>query len=266
MWRREKSVLRHMLRPEHLCCNMRNMQSADRALAVLGSFNDSRPQVGVSELAAELGLHKSTVSRLLARLEGRGLVRRVGDRFAPGPELVRLGSLATRGFDVVALVREPLARLAEATGETVNLAVRHGDQALNVHQVESGYLVGVRDWTGRALPLHCTANGKVLLAFGEQQIPRSLPKMTARTLGRDELEENLELVRARGYAIAVEELELGLHAVAAPLFDVHDRCVAAVSVSGPSYRLPRKVLGTVGESCVAIATEASALLGRRSAA
>jgi DNA-binding IclR family transcriptional regulator len=233
---------------------------------VLASFSEARPEVRVGELASELGLHKSTVSRLLGTLEARGLVRRLGDAFVPGPELVRLGSLATRGFDLVGLVREPLTALAEETGETVNLAVRHGDQALNVHQVESSHLVGVRDWTGRALPLHCTANGKVLLAFGDGPIPRSLPRMTAWTLDRNELEENLDLIRERGYAIAVEELELGLHAVAAPLLDGQDRCVSAVSVSGPSYRLSEKTLGAVGELCAARAREASALLGRRRAA
>ena len=74
------------------------MQSADKALAILGAFDESRPDLGVSELAGELGMHKSTVSRLLAALERRGLVRREGERFAPGPELARLGALAVRGL------------------------------------------------------------------------------------------------------------------------------------------------------------------------
>jgi len=243
------------------------VQSADRALAILGAFSEARPDLGVSELAGELGLHKSTVSRLLATLEGRGLVRRSGDRFAPGPELARLGGLAVRTLALVECAREPLERLARETGETVNLAVRSGDLALNVHQVETEHLVGVRDWTGRAFALHCTANGKALLTFGDGGLPAELPALTERTLtDPDELRENLELTRERGYAVAFEELELGLHAVAAPVFDGYGRCVAAVSVSGPAYRLPEDRLGVLGVRCAAAAAEASARLGFQRAA
>ena len=243
------------------------MQSADRALAILASFDEARPELGVSELAAELGTHRSTVSRLLATLEGRGLVRRAGDRFAPGPELARLGVLATRGLDLAALAREPLDRLAETTGETVNLAVRDGDVALNIRQVQTAHFVGVTDWTGRAAPLHATANGKVLLAFGAGPAPPALTALTARTITRRAaLEAELEGVRARGYALAVEELEVGLHAAAAPVFDAAGACVAAVSVSGPAYRLPRASLEAAGAASAEAAAEISGRLGFRSAA
>lgn len=100
-------------------------------------------------MTRELDLHKSTVSRLLAVLETRGLVRREGRGFAPGPELARLGALALSSVDVREAAREPLERLARETGETVNLAVREGDQALNVDQVQTAYFVGATDWTGR---------------------------------------------------------------------------------------------------------------------
>lgn len=243
------------------------MQSADRALAILGAFDEGRPDVGVSELAAELGMHKSTVSRLLATLEKRGLVRREGDRFLPGFELARLGALAVRGVALVASAREELEALARATGETVNLAVRDGDRALNVHQVNSEHIVGVGDWSGRALPLHATANGKVLLAFGRGPLPRELPAVTQKTItGRSELRAELERVRTAGFAVALEELEFGLHAVAAPVSDWTGECVAAVSVSAPAYRLPERRLPAAAEACVRSAGEISRLLGFRRAA
>ena len=243
------------------------MQSADKALAILAAFNEGRQDVGVSELAADLGLHKSTVSRLLATLEGRGLVRREGDRFVPGFELMRLGGLAMRGFALVGISRESLEGLAERTGETVNLAVRDGDRALNVHQVQTGHVVGLTDWTGRALPLHATANGKVLLAFGGGALPRELPRLTQKTItARKELRAELERVGAAGFAVAVEELELGLHAAAAPVFDCFGTCVAAVSASAPAYRLPERRLPALGELCVAAGDEISARLGFRRAA
>lgn len=240
------------------------MQSADRALAILASFDERRPELGVTELAAELGTHRSTASRLLATLERRGLVRRVGERFAPGPELARLGGLAARGADLVEMAQEPLERLAAETGETVNLAVREGDGALNVHQLQTAHLVGVTDWTGRSAPLHATANGKALLAFGAGELPAELTAHTQRTvISHRALVLELGRIRRRGYAIAVEELEQGLHAVAAPVFDASAQCVAAVSVSGPSFRLPKARLAAAGRACAGTAAEISSLLGGR---
>jgi IclR family transcriptional regulator, acetate operon repressor len=242
---------------------MRNMQSADRALAILSAFDEDRPRMRVSELSVELGMHKSTVSRLLATLHGRGLVRRDGEHFTPGPELARLGSLAMRGLALVETAREPLDRLAEDTGETVNLAVRQGDAVLNVHQVQSSHFVALADWQGRTTPLHCTANGKVLLAAADE-VPAELPALTSYTVTDPvALRIQLEDVRARGYAVAAEELERGLHAVAAPVFDAGGAVVAAVSVAGPGYRLPAAELDALGERCRAAADEVSALLGYR---
>jgi DNA-binding IclR family transcriptional regulator len=243
------------------------VQSADKALAILAAFNESRPDVGVSELACELGMHKSTVSRLLATLEKRGLVRRDGDRFLPGFELARLGALAVRGIALVGSARDSLERLARETGETVNLAVRDGDRALNLHQVQSEHMVGVGDWTGRALPLHATANGKVLLAFAEGPLPTGLPAVTRKSItSREKLQAELRRTRDAGFAVALEELEAGLHAVAAPVFEHSGACVAAVSVSAPAYRLPEQRLRAVGELCVAAADDISERLGYRRAA
>jgi DNA-binding IclR family transcriptional regulator len=243
------------------------MQSADKALAILAAFDEGRPDLGVSELAGELGMHKSTVSRLLAALERRGLVRREGERFAPGPELARLGALAVRGLTLAGVARPPLELLAERTGETVNLAVREGDRALNVLQVDAVHFVGVTDWTGRAAPLHASANGKALLAFGDGRAPGRLAKLTPRTIvDRGELRAELDRTRSAGFAVALEELELGLHAVAAPVFDAGGSCVAAVSVSGPAYRLTELRLPAVGELCAASAADVSARLGFRRAA
>lgn len=243
------------------------MQSADKALAILTAFDEGRPDLGVSELAVELGLHKSTVSRLLAALERRGLVRREGERFAPGPELARLGALAVRGLPLAAAARSPLELLAEQTGETVNLAVREGERALNVLQVDARHFVGVTDWTGRAAPLHASANGKALLAFGDSPLGGRLSRLTPRTIvDRGGLRAELERARSAGFAVAVEELELGLHAVAAPVFDATGSCVAAVSVSGPAYRLSEPRLPEIGELCVVAAADVSARLGFRRAA
>jgi DNA-binding IclR family transcriptional regulator len=190
-------------------------------------------------------------------------VRREGEHFSPGPELARLGSLAARGLDLTEVAQAPLQALADLTGETVNLAVRQHDTALNVHQVQTSHLIGLGDWSGRALPLHCTANGKALLAFGGSE-PDELPARTPRTItDRAALRAQLAEIRERGWAAAVEELELGLVAVAAPVFDARGEVVAAVSIAAPSYRLAPAGLAEAGERCAATAREVSGLLGFR---
>jgi DNA-binding IclR family transcriptional regulator len=243
------------------------MQSADRALAILAAFSDSRRQLGVSELAGELGMHKSTVSRLLGTLQGRGLVRRDGDRFSPGPELARLGAVAIEGLEVMEVARGPLEGLAEETGETVTLAVREGDAAMHVHQVQTSHFVGATDWTGRGTPLHCTATGKALLAFGGGPLPEELPALTPKTITEPAaLRAELERTRRRAYSLARDELELGLHAAGAPIFHCNGLCVAAVAASGPAYRLRARRLREVALRCAATAEEISGALGYRRAA
>ena len=150
-----------------------------------------------------------------------------------------------------------MASLAESTGETVNLAVADGGAALNIDQIGAAHLVGVTDWTGRRLPLAKTANGKVLVAFGAAAIDAP----------STELAEQIAQARRVGYAIAVEELEPGLVAVAAPVLDADGGCVAAISVSGPLYRIgPARVVELAGH-CQTAARTASHRLGyRRSAA
>ena len=220
------------------------MQSADKALRILSLFDEHHAERGVSELSRLLGVHKSTTSRMLAAMEARGFVARSGERYRLGPEIVRLGGLALHGLGLTDACRPAMASLAESTGETVNLAVADGGAALNIDQIGAAHLVGVTDWTGRRLPLAKTANGKVLVAFGAAGAEAGqLEPLTSRTITEPVLfAAELVKVRRLGFAIAADELELGLSAVAAPVLDGSGRAIAALSVSGPSLRLsPRRV-------------------------
>jgi DNA-binding IclR family transcriptional regulator len=233
------------------------MQSADKALRILSLFDEHHAERGVSELSRLLGVHKSTTSRMLAAMEARGFVARTGERYRLGPEIVRLGGLALHGLGLTDACRPAMASLAETTGETVNLAVADGGAALNIDQIGAAHLVGVTDWTGRRLPLAKTANGKVLAAFGAATIDAPSP----------ELAEQIAQARRVGYAIAVEELEPGLVAVAAPVLDAGGGCVAAISVSGPLYRIgPARVVELAGHCLTAAGTASHRLGYRRSAA
>jgi DNA-binding IclR family transcriptional regulator len=230
-------------------------QSAERVLALLTSFDDSRPELGVTEMAALIGVHKSTASRLAAALERAGLLARSGRRFRLGAEAIRLGALALRGFDLVTAMQPAMDRLAQETGETVNLAVSDGPDILNVAEVPSGYILSCSGgWTGRRTRPHAVANGKVLMAYGALGIPDRLERYTAHTItARDVLEAELAAVRRDGYAAAVAELEEGLVAVASPVFDAAGGCVAALSVSGPAYRMKPEKLHELGRLCAAAA-------------
>lgn len=228
-------------------------QSAERVLTLLGSFDDGRTELGVTEMARSLGVHKSTASRLAMALERAGFLTRHGKRYRLGIEIIRLGTLALQSFDIVAAMRPAMESLAQQTGETVNLAVPDGCDVLNVAEVPSSFILSASGgWTGRRTKPHAAANGKVLLAFGALPTPQVLERYTDHTITSEEaLAAELETVRRDGYAKAVAELEEGLVAVAAPVFDPAGVCVAAMSVSGPSYRMRLETIDELGALCAA---------------
>ena len=226
-------------------------QSAERVLALLKSFDDTRVEQGVAEIARALGVHKSTASRLAAALERAGFLARSGKRYRLGVEVIRLGTLALRSFDLVATMQPAMEKLSQRTGETVNLAVPDGADVLNVAEVSSTYILSCSGgWIGRRTTPHAVANGKVLLAYGALPCPGALERYTPRTITTfAALEAELAAVRRDGYATAVAELEEGLVAVAAPVFDPAGTCVAALSVSGPEFRMLPETLDGLGKLC-----------------
>jgi IclR family transcriptional regulator, acetate operon repressor len=226
-------------------------QSAERALAVLTMFDETRAELGVSEMAAALGVHKSTASRLAAALERSGLLTRCGRRYRLGLEAIRLGMLALRSFDLVSAMQPTMEKLARQTGETINLAVPRGTGILNVAEIPSTFILGCAGgWIGRRTSPHAVANGKVLMAHRAIPVPRQLDRHTDRTITTPAaLEAELASVRDLGYATAIGELEDGLVAVAAPVFDGAGSCIAAISISGPAFRLQPAMLDELGRLC-----------------
>jgi IclR family acetate operon transcriptional repressor len=245
----------------HCCCVSENhvaeaatYQSVERVLALLTSFGETRVELGVTEMATSLGVHKSTVSRLAAALERAGLLARYGRRYRLGLEVIRLGTVALHSFDLIASMQAAMEKLAHHTGETINLAVPAGADVLNVTEVPSTFILSCTGgWTGRRTKPHAVANGKVLLAHGAIPVPRQLDRYTDHTITkREALEAEFDAVRRNGYATAVAELEDGLVAVASPVFDANGTCVAALSVSGPAYRMSPESLHDLGRLCAAV--------------
>ena len=249
------------------------LKTVDRALRLLLLFEEVGQEYRVGELAAMLGVDKSIASRLAATLAQRGFLERVpgSEAFRLGPEVGRLGMLALgSSHNLIELARGTMERLAEETGETVNLAVLEEDKAINIAQADSPHLVGVGDWTGWKTEPHATANGKVLLAFAEsslENLPLETPPkaFTERTItSLKELRSELEHVKSEGWASTLGELEEGFNGVAVPVFDASGRCLAALSVSGPVYRMPPERLPEVARLCRTAAEEISSRLGRTS--
>jgi DNA-binding IclR family transcriptional regulator len=245
------------------------VQSVDRAISVL-EILAQRGEAGVSEVAAEIDVHKSTAFRLLGALEARGLVEQAGERgkYRLGFGIVRLAGAVTGRIDITQQGRPVCERLAEELGETVNIAVRQEQYAINLYQVRGQAAVTAHNWVGQLTPLHATSSGKIMLAHlpaeerAELLSQSGLKKVTPHTItARTKLEKNLAEARERGYACTLEELEIGLHAMAAPIRGQDGRVVAALSASGPSYRFTEDRLHELAPVLVKGAEEISHRLG-----
>ncbi|WP_405610264.1 IclR family transcriptional regulator [Streptomyces sp. NBC_00076] len=244
------------------------VQSVDRAVSVL-EILARHGEVGVTEIADELDVHKSTAFRLLGVLENRGLVAQAKDRgkYYLGAGVLRLAGAAAVRLDVsqegVPVCRE----LADELGETVNIGVLDDDAAVNIMQARGTASVTAQNWLGRRTPLHATSSGKVLLAhlpptLREGLLARSLPRFTERTItGASVLRGELEAVVEQGYAVTIEELELGLAAAAAPIRAHDGKVIAAISVSGPVYRMSSDRLPELAKRTVAAGAELSRRMG-----
>jgi DNA-binding IclR family transcriptional regulator len=244
------------------------VQSVDRAVTVL-EILARRGQAGVTEIAAELGVHKSTASRIVSVLERRGLVDQPQKRgkYRLGMGVVRLANVATAQLELAQESRAACERLAADIGETVNVAVYDDGWAVNISQVRGPAAVASHNWVGQRTPLHATSSGKVLLAAQPDEVRDALlagplERYTDRTVvDPGPLRRELDRALVRGWASTREELEVGLNAVAAPVYGYGGGVVAAVSVSGPSYRLVARSFPAVAERVVASATAIGTRLG-----
>ena len=244
-------------------------QAIDRAAQLLVLVVENEESSSVGGLAEAAGRPKSTVSRAVSALERQGLVQRDGSRgsIRPGPVLLSLAHRGIADDDIVAVCEAAMHRLGDASGETIDLAVPvAGGAERYLAQVDGTHVLGTTNWVGRRLPHHCTAVGKVFLAYGAARLPGGpLDPLTPATItDRTALDSALEDVRSRGYATAVGELEPGLVAVAAPVFGGTDP-VAAISISGPDLRLRPDRLAELGALLTHETKNLSERLGHRSA-
>ena len=239
-----------------------------RASAILKSFAGEQTHLRISELARRLGLDRSTTYRILLSLEKCGLVEKdekTGE-YALGLAAFELGNAYLRRMDFIQLSKPVMAELAQKVQETVHLAVLSDTEIFYVDKAESPRPLGVMSKIGQRGPLHCTALGKVLLAYQpeEEQMKiirkiKLLPYTPKTITSRQRLLEELKVVRKQGYALDHREIEEDVECIGAPIRDHRGNVIAALSISGP-----QKKINTSGEKqFVSSVVEATALISSK---
>lgn len=227
------------------------IQSVERAVAILNAFSAEKPELGVTDLAERLGLHKSTVHRFLVNLEAAGLVERDRHtaRYRLGLRIFELGGLVLQQMNLWDEALPFLEGLVRDSGETGHLAVLDGGEAVYIEKVEARRALRIPSAIGRGYPAHATSLGKVLLAHlsgdarDEILAERGLTRCTSMTIVEPlRLYAELELIRTQGFAVDDEEYEDGLRCIGAPIIGHTGQVVAAIGIGGPVTRVtPQRV-------------------------
>jgi DNA-binding IclR family transcriptional regulator len=244
----------------------------DRVAALLDALSSAPGGLGDVELSKRLALHKSTVHRLLAVLDRNGFVERKPGRtkYGLGWRVFEWGMVAASRLDMIDRAKPHVAELVDMTGETAHLGVLRQGEIVSLVNVESQYSVRTPATVGRRIPLHCTSQGKAVLAFlpadqievhlkGHVFTPHSPNTITT----KERFLAELALIANRGYAVDNEEYEEGLRCIAAPVWDYSGAVVAAIGIAGPRFRISGARLPALSRSVVDVAHRLSTAMGYR---
>ncbi len=246
------------------------IQSVERAVAILNAFSAEEPELGVTELADRLDLHKSTVHRFLVNLEAAGLVERnrLTARYRLGLRIFELGGLVLQQMSLWDEALPFLEGLVRDSGETGHLAVLDGGEAVYIEKVEARKALRIPSAIGRGYPAHATSLGKLLLAHLTADArdlvlaERGLARCTPNTItGRDRLNTELDLIRSQGFAVDDEEYEEGLRCIGAPIVGHTGHVVAAIGIGGPVTRVTPQRVGELAELVMSAAASLSRRMG-----
>jgi DNA-binding IclR family transcriptional regulator len=226
----------------------------ERALDILLCFSRQTPELTMTQIAEQVGMHKSTVHRMLATLEGKRFVQRnpATGTYRLGIRLLQMAYLTLEHNDLRQLATPFLHRLCEQYQENIDLAVLDDTDVVFLDVIEGPQRVKLSAAIGQRLPAFATASGKAILAFMPDEtvqriLERGMPQLTQHTIrSPGALFENLRHARERGFAIDEQEFEEGINAVAAPILDLNGQPIAAVAVAGPAYRLTRERMVEIG--------------------
>jgi IclR family KDG regulon transcriptional repressor len=242
-----------------------SVRAVDRALDVLLCFSGQTPELTMTQIAEQVGIHKSTAHRLLATLENKRFIQRDQDTgiYRLGIRLLQMAYLTLEQNDLRRLAAPFMHRLCDLYEENIDLTVLDDTDVVFINILEGPQRVKLAAAIGQRLPAYATASGKAILGFmPEKQVrrilDRGMPQLTPHTLNSvNGLSNNLDTVRELGFAISEQELEEQINAVAAPIFDQEHHPIASIAVAGPAYRLTRKRMMEIGPIVVTTAGEIS---------
>ena len=234
---------------------MAEIQSLARGLKILDLLGQSPDGASITELSEYLKVDKGSASRLVSTLAQYGYVEKdeISHRYHVGSQVVILSRSVLTRLPLREAAKPFLRQMMESSGECAHLAIAAQGKALYIDQVESPVTLRVNAQVGTMNPLHCTALGKVLLAFGDLKIPNDLPSFTSRTITDQEaLQLHLDEVRKQGYATDDEEFDIGVRCIAVPVFDFSGKAVGAIGISGPTARVTSERLNEMTGTIVEI--------------
>ena len=245
------------------------LSSVSSALRLIKAFSQDQPSLGITSLAKQLGLAKSTIHRLASTLVAEGFLEQDAKdgQYRLGLLLFTLGTNVRRSLNVSIQAKTVLDRLKEKTTENIHLSVLTNMDIIYLFTLESTHAIGIRNHLGMRRPAHCTAEGRAILAYSPSQTLQricqaGLKAETPKTIIQTKLWlERLESIRTAGIAFDEGECDPELRTLAAPVFDAHGRVIAAVSLAGPSSRLTKKAMRQMAPSVIKAAQVISMRMG-----
>lgn len=223
-----------------------NIKSIEKALDLLELLSDNQREMGVTEIAQELNMGTSTVYRLLTTLKCRGYIiqDRQTSKYTLGAKLFILGSKVQNIATLIKIVTPFLKSLSQSIDETINFGILEDKEVICLYKIESKEMLRAGLEVGAKIPAHCTALGKILLAFlSESEIRmlygdnEKLSTFTPNTISSlEELKESLKKIKKQGYAIDKEEFKKGVNCLGIPIINSKGKTIAAISIAGPASR------------------------------
>ncbi|MBI4732209.1 MAG: IclR family transcriptional regulator [Chloroflexi bacterium] len=234
---------------------MSEIQSLARGLKILDLLGRSQDGVSITELADTLGVDKGSASRLMSTLARYGYAEKdeANRRYHLGSQVVSLSRSVLARLPLREAAKPYLREMMEHTGECAHLAVPAQGRALYIDQVESPATLRVNAQVGTMNPLHCTALGKILLAFGDLELPLALETFTPHTITDPEaLRHHMDEIRLLGYAVDDEEFDPGVRCIAVPVFDFRGKLAGSIGISGPATRVTHERLPELAATVIEV--------------
>jgi IclR family acetate operon transcriptional repressor len=242
-----------------------SVRAVERALDVLLCFTYQTPELTMTQIAEQVGIHKSTAHRLLATLENKRFIQRDQNTgiYRLGIRLLQMAYLTQEQNDLRRLAVPFMHRLCDKYEENIDLTVLDDTDVIFVNILEGPQRVKLAAAIGQRLPAFATASGKAILAFLPEKmlqhvLDQGMPQLTPYTIHtKEEFIDQIDTIRKHGFAISEQELEEQINAVAAPIFSQGSFPVASIAVAGPAYRLTHERMMAIGPDLVATTQEIS---------